>query len=740
MGSSLEVLLTIFFSLSTGLLGCGDAKDKDEARDTATASEPDGGDGADGGGGDGGDTDPGTRDGGEDDTSPSSWHNRCQELSDDYGALYCAHEVHEPDVWYQLTVPSMRMDAGLLTKYVFSIEDEIDLPLTFLNVNINRLHYDFLVNGYPEVFDGISPVTYLDMATDGSDRKLLVGIVYEFVTEGDPLYGFTILDDAAAPEKVVTERQAEQVYEALIEQFTLGEMVFVPETSAQTEAVQRWSGTIPVLGGIVEIEYEVYTAAEGYGTVRMMSLTELAAATYSGAVGYQDILVLDEAPSDLETVVSGTVTGTRQGILSHLNVRSAARGTPNCYIPTPRERLKDWEGKLVQLTCGPEHLDIREATPAEAESAWAALRPPPLILREPDTTSDMLAPLVEISSDTAASRMNAIDTYGAKTANLATLYQRIDTALQYPGFGVPFHYYRAFLDANTFSAETAAGVQQLSFGEAIETWLREEAFLSDTAYRRSRLLSLQRAMLAAPVDDDLIAALHDAITDVFGDDETMVRFRSSSNAEDALSFSGAGLYDSTSACLADTLDDDAQGPSRCDPDEEDERDLARAVRIVWASLWNPAAFEERAFYGIDHEQTVMGILVNTRTKDEAANIVAFTGNPLNGDSDYLINAQLGAWDVVSSTPGIFPETTLLEMIDGEVSTIDRVSESSQVASGEVVLSDAALHELGRRLYEIETVFPVDAEPPAGRQLFLDTEWKLLEDNTFIVKQIRPFLY
>src|SRR5690606_37153974 len=44
-----------------------------------------------------------------------------------------------------------------------------------------------------------------------------------------------------------------------------------------------------------------------------------------------------------------------------------------------------------------------------------------------------------------------------------------------------------------------------------------------------------------------------------------IRFRSSTNVEDSEQFSGAGLYDSYSGCLADDLDEDSAGPSHCDP-------------------------------------------------------------------------------------------------------------------------------------------------------------------------------
>ena len=224
----------------------------------------------------------------------------------------------------------------------------------------------------------------------------------------------------------------------------------------------------------------------------------------------------------------------------------------------------------------------------------------------------------------------------------------------------------------------------------------------------------------------------------FGDDKVMVRFRSSSNAEDALAFSGAGLYDSTSACLADERDDDVDGPSRCDEDKDSERTLTRAIGKVWASLWKMEAYEERTWYGMDHRMVQMGILVNTRSKDERANIVAFSGNPTAEDDRTLVNAQLGELDVVSAKPGVFPEKNLLEIYGHVVQTILRVNHSSEKPDG-WILNASQLEELGHVFSKIEGDYPIDETIPPNATLLLDTEWKVLSDGRLVIKQIRPFL-
>jgi hypothetical protein len=288
--------------------------------------------------------------------------------------------------------------------------------------------------------------------------------------------------------------------------------------------------------------------------------------------------------------------------------------------------------------------------------------------------------------------------------------------------------------------DLGGGLESLTFGDAIERLLDDPSFSSDGAVRRERLSALRAAMRSAPCDAGLLAEIETRILDTFGSAGVHVRFRSSSNAEDALNFNGAGLYDSTSVCLADEQDADTIGPSRCDPDKPNEDGVCAGLTRVWASLWNMKAFEERSWYGIDHRDVAMGVLVDTRSKGELANIVAFSGNPLlRGDRRYLVNAQLGELDVVSALPGVWPERGLLTLEDGVVTEIERARGSTELPEGEWVLDDARLEELGAALSSIVEVYPIDDEAPATAHVLLDTEWKVLADGRLIVKQVRPFL-
>ena len=663
----------------------------------------------------------------------------CEEAEQLLGQNVCVHNVLSWDTWQQLALPSSAHDQIAFTKYLSPVRDDARLPALFMNVNIYTLHYDLLAEAFSETFPLLSHGEYNELVLS-PQREFSAGSLVQFSAEGEPTFGFTVVDDPADEDATVSYEQVLRTWQELSAGLPLGELAFLPKTSNQAAVAPTWGAPFPIAGADNSIEYEVYTRAVGYGTVRLYDLDELATATQEVAFGFEDILILDEAPADIEQVISGAVTGTRQGELSHLNVRSAARGTPNCFIPQPHETLAQWEGQLVRMECGETALTITKTTLAEAEAFWQQLQPDPLQIPSADLAWTEMEGLLEVPTADAMNRASALSRYGSKGANLATLYQRTDATIQLQGFLVPFHYYDAFMTNGLWNVDLGGGEGSHSFAETLASWLSDPAFTGDGLVRRQRLSALREAIRASSVDPSLIDALDARIRSVFGGDLQMVRFRSSSNAEDALEFSGAGIYDSTSACLADERDADSEGPSLCDADQDSERSLQRALLKVWASLWNIEAFEERRWYGIDHSAAAMGVLVNTRSKNELANFVAFTANPTSTEDDrMLVNAQIGELDVVSAGPGIIPEKTLLTVDAGAVTEITRVSPSSVVLPGVQVLSDNQLDTLGGHLWTIRQDLPLDAQPPTGRDLLLDTEWKVLEDGRMIIKQVRPFL-
>ncbi len=663
----------------------------------------------------------------------------CERASERAGELVCSQRVEDEETWRTLTIPSPAVDRVREGKYLGPGTDDSPVETLLVNANIYSLHSEFLADVYEDAYPDMTQELYSQMILDPEDDEILSGEINEYLNvDGSVSFGFTVWDNPARSDHTIRFEEVLRVFEQLSEVFLLGPLEFVPISSNQSAASEDWpTGYFTIRGVEIEIDHEAYTPGEAYGTIRLYDLQELEEATLAAEYGYQDILILDEAPLDIETVVSGVITGSRQGTLSHINVRSAARGTPNCYVRDPHPAFATWEGQLVRLECTTENYTVEPATLEDAEAWWDQLRPDPVVLAEPDLETEDLVGLLDLPTSTQEQRLATTNAYGSKGTNLATLYQRIDENWQLQGFVVPFHHYQAFIEQNTWSVDLGLGVSEYSFAETLDAWLADPTFVADAASRREMLLALQQAIEEAPIDPALIEALETSILDTWDNTTTMVRFRSSSNAEDALAFSGAGLYDSTSACLADEQDDDDDGPSLCDPDKSSERTLSRALGKVWASLWGMAAYEERAWYGMDQELTRMAVLVNTRSKNEQVNAVAFTGDPVEDDDRVLINAQIGSLDVVSADPGVVPEVIRVALEEGEITQISREQGSSEVSG--TVMSDIDVEDLAVLLAELEGLYPIDEEAPSERDVLLDTEWKVLEDGRLIIKQVRPFL-
>ena len=666
----------------------------------------------------------------------------CAEVNERLGHTACVHALPDASTWSAVAPLTDQSDPVRAAKHLVPLPGT-ETALSPLLVNSHRweLHSDFLPVAFPDEFGDLDQDSYRELVL-GAERAFLSGNLVELARQpGEPrAFAATAWDDPADEDGTLTEAQARVLLEALgplVAELSEVPLAFLPLTEAQAQAARGWA--LPVAELDQTVVYEAYTRAVGFGTLRLVDASELDALTEAGELGWQDLLVLDEAPFDLEAVVGGLVTGARQAGLSHLAVRTAARGTPNCFLDEAQDLLAAYEGLLVRLECGEESLGVRSATLAEAEEAWADLRPEPVHIPLPDLETRELPGLLELPTDTAADRAAAVAAYGAKGSALAGLYQRISPELQLEGFLVPAGAYADFMAGPALGLDDAEEGE--SFEDVVLRWHEDEAFLSDAALRRARLEDLARALEDAPVDPVFLEELSHRIATTFGSEAVMVRVRSSSNAEDALRFSGAGLYESASACAADEWDGDGGGPSRCDDTELRERDLSRALRQVWASTWSPAAVGERLWYGIPAEDVAMALLVNTRSTGELAEAVAFSGDPVDASDDRVrVDAQAGELGVVSPEAGVLPETWRVTVgVDGRIETLDWERASTETSEGEGVLSVSEAARIGLLLSTLPTLLPLDDAVPEGQTLLYDTEWKVLSDGRLVIKQVRPFL-
>ncbi|MBN1443190.1 MAG: hypothetical protein JXA90_10800 [Planctomycetes bacterium] len=652
--------------------------------------------------------------------------------------------IDTQEVFESVTIPEGFRDDLLRTgKYLAPADADPDLlPTVFQDVHVYPRHIEFMAGEFPERFPSLTPEEYQALVEVRATRRYWAGSLYGILPrEGDCQYGFTVFTARDEASELPTREEVESIVARLSESFTLGDLCYVPESGAAESAAREWIDppfSIYFLQPDTDVVYEAYTSGTTYGHVRLLRAADAERLSASGSLRWQDLLVIDGVPAFLESVVAGIVTGARQGELSHLNVRAARRGTPNVFVRDAHDAFRAFDGELVRVAFGVGSYEppviVEEA---EAEAWWAEHRP----RLDPPAPVDLDWTDLSAMRDAVDSREVLVSRFGGKATNLALLNGCLPEEMRLAAFAIPFHWYEDFIDTNRVLDYRQVPPRFVTLKEYITWTLEEPSFRSDPERRALWLEELRRVMEDGTLNSDLVAALRERIREVFGSADVMVRFRSSSNMEDNLEFNGAGLYDSTSVCALDSEDGDDDGPSQCDPDQDSERTIQRGLRRVWSSLWNARAYEEREYYQLPQEQARMAILVTPAYPDEAANGVAFTGNPVNPqDKRYLINAQLGDVSVVTpEDPSIVPERDLLEITGGEVTGIIRARASSLVPPGSFVLSDEQLSTLGSVLYSVEESFPIDYGPFDPEWVLLDFEFKFTQAGDLVLKQVRPFL-
>lgn len=237
----------------------------------------------------------------------------------------------------------------------------------------------------------------------------------------------------------------------------------------------------------------------GFGTLRDVDADAIATA----ALGPRNILVTDQVPYAIP-LVAGLITEAFQTPLSHVNVLSRGRGTPNMALMHAREdaRLRPLMGRLVRLEVRGSDFLVEEADAAAAVAFWQSRQPqgPPSVPRL-DTTPHSLVALADAT-------LADVPAIGSKAAQLVELGHVLlcgpgvkdvpDTRIPLGAFAIPFAY-----SVEHFTKSGAAARLAL---------LRQDvAFQADPATRAVGLAAVQAGILAAPVDPALLALVRERI-------------------------------------------------------------------------------------------------------------------------------------------------------------------------------------------------------------------------------------
>ena len=439
------------------------------------------------------------------------------------------------------------------------------------------------------------------------------------------------------------------------------------------------------------IGYLPLNQAASFGRLRVLELDERPAV--------RDIVICKVLPNEMPRV-AGVITGVRQTPLSHVNLRAIQDKVPNAFIAEAwkSEKIAPLIGKYIYYEVNADGFEIREATLKEVETYFADLRPPKAQKPERDLSVTKILLLDDIKFADASG-------FGVKTANVATL-----RTFGFPdgtvpnGFGVPFHFYDAFMKHN-------------GFYDKVEAMLKDPEFLNNQETKTAALKKFRDEIKKGEMPAwmmDALSELHSAFPE-----GTSLRCRSSTNNEDLPGFSGAGLYDSYTH-------------------HPDEGHLSKSIKQVFASLWNYRAFEARDFYRIDHFATAMAVLVHPNFEDEMANGVAVTDDVVYQTvGNYYFNTQIGENLVTNPEEQSIPEEILLDWWDSNNYRI--VKTSNRTADDGRILTDAYLRELNGYLGMIHNKFSQLYSPASPTKDFaMEIEFKITSDGKISIKQARPW--
>ncbi len=468
-----------------------------------------------------------------------------------------------------------------------------------------------------------------------------------------------------------------------------------------------------------------YSTGWAMGKVVFVKGDKIDSAYQDGTLTYRDILLTDAVPSEVPHV-AGIITGTPSTPNSHVAILAQTFNVPFGYSAEAFAAAKALIGKeaivRVRRRC---EVDIAETVQMDAKTRayLEDLKKTKPIGYVPITAANKLS--VPVAGLTTAD----VATVGGKAAGFGVLHAAVPDNMPKPAIALTFDLYTAFMSQTLSSGKTLR--------QTIDSALTGYSFPPDIKKLATTLKTIRDTIKnKADFDSGQKAALIGILEQAGFDENKKIRFRSSTNVEDGKHFTGAGLYDSKSGCLADDKDSDNDGPSRCDSGKKKEAGVFRALRKVYASFYNVNAFLERLRHGVDETKVGMAVLVHHSFPDpeELANGVIIYRHDGEHDRRLEIVSQRGATSVTNPKPGVTPEVVTAFLFDTKVYP-RLVKHSSLPPLAKPVLDFPSEYELlGQLVDKVRTTWA--AQNGAPTRYALDLEYKKVTPGKLVIKQVR----
>lgn len=583
-------------------------------------------------------------------------------------------------------------------KIVLDIKEN---KLYYINSTRFRYHYDFC----NEVLGAGYDINTFNTINYGlRDRDFLLGNINYYAQSG--MYTLEL-----STEDRMSADFLQRLYDAVQATSFLGKHLKVQLSSDHLAGLFS-SGAISV-PSVTPTEvygkqtYQPLRQGEAYGYIRIVNdLQE----EYSN-IGPTDIIIIKGTPVRIP-VCAGIITNSLQTPLSHINVLCHNRNIISAADVRifEKEWITNFNGKPVVISVRADSISLRETSAEVIAEVHKRDSNSKLVKLRYNTKMSGLLSIADIGEREAQA-------VGNKAVGLGHLYRisrkgRSKFFIPEGCFAIPFFYYQQHLNHPGVKRELDI--------------LLSAPRLSDVQVKE-QLKRIRQAIKAAPLDPDLLSMVEKRM--IAYKVGNAYRFRSSSNAEDARGFSGAGLYDSKTGVLNDTA-----------------KSVADAIRKVWASAWNEEAYRERDYFNIDQRTIMMGIVAHRSFPDEVANGVVVTRNLYRqGFPGYLVNVQLGEVSVVAPQEGVVCEQYLsmdadvIDPLNPNV-TAEYITHSS-IASGKPVLTMeqvSLLHQQVRLIHHDMYYRAGNHGLPEFDDYALDIEFKFSREGKLYIKQVRPY--
>lgn len=618
--------------------------------------------------------------------------------------LYCSGCAQQSDGWIIKDKATFDLFSSkpLYDKYgqvssVKVIFDNSNQQIHFISSSAFEYHYEFCVNrlNYPYELDRFNIEEY---SGDDTRRFLIANINYYQALE---IYALEL-----GPSDRMNAEQLTILFDSVKKHAFFGDKLkLMLNTVHVTELSSRLTGIDYVTPNEIYMGQYYQPISKLKGEGRFVVITDWE--KQKNKIKPYDIILVKDIPV-VFPLVAGVIVTEFQTPLSHVSILGQNRKIPICAYTKAFDNntLHKMDGQTVSFEVQQDtFLIVQHRVDLEK-----MLRPGREILLKKDLSVDSLIPIEYV-------REKHSFIVGNKAANfgeLASWSESIGFKTPENAFAIPFYFYNNHI----ISAKVKPMIASLSEKENLNR-TREEVEYD---------LKLIRHLIEnTEIDKELLS---DVVKMIKRNPKyTRMRFRSSTNAEDAISFSGAGLYTSKTGDINDS-----------------EKPIDEAIKSVWSSLWTYEAFMERESVNMKQENVAMGILVHRSFPNEEVNGVAITTNIYRKNYlGFVVNAQMGDVSVVQPKTGVqcdqficYPDesATIYGKSEGG---IDVISYSS-LNNGRLVMTKGEIQYLANVLELIKRRYVRNHYLRTTYFNFgLDIEFKL-DANTreLYIKQMRPY--